>query len=130
MINIENTSLEVKQERHIIDGIEWGAHELHDEFLEKIKECLSTEEMESFMESWMIKIKYLNHIWENIMNVLKQWKQTTVEWDTTTIEVSMQDHLIWLLYDRRTEFNHSEITYIIFKEELEKLKNEILESGK
>ena len=130
MIDIRNDSIDIKQERRMIDAVEWGAHELRDEFLEKIRECfLPEEKAENFIESWMIKIKYLNHISENIMNALKQEKQTSVEWDTTTIEVTMQDHLIWLLYDRRTEFNHSEITYIIFKEELKKLKTEILKSG-
>lgn len=131
MIDIKNESMDIKQERRMIDAVEWGAHELREEFLEKIRECfLPEDKVEKFAESWMIKVKYLNHVWENIMNALKQWKQTTVEWDITTIEVSIQDHLIWLLYDRRTEFNHSEITYIIFKEELKKLKNEILETNK
>lgn len=131
MIDIKNTSMYIKQERRIIDWVEWWAHELHDEFLEKIRECFLPEEnVERFVESWMMKIKYLTHVSENILEALKRWRQTNLDWDTLTIEVTIKDRLIWLFYDRRTEFNHSEITYIIFKEELNKLKSEILESDK
>jgi len=120
----------VKQEKRIIDGIAWWAHELHEEFLEKIRSEFTDEEWEKFIESWYIKIRYLNHIWENILNALKLWQQNEISSDTATIEVTIKDQLIGLLYERRTAFNHAEVTYIIFRQQLQDLKNEILKDIK
>ena len=123
---MNSKTIHIKQERRIVDGIPWWAHELHTEFLEQIRSEFNDKEAEKYIESWQIKIKYLEHVWENILNALKLWEQNTISSDTATIEVSINDQLIGLLYERRTEFNHAEITYIIFKDQLQKFKQDEL----
>jgi hypothetical protein len=126
MVKWQDKSIHFKQERRIIDGTKWWAYELHDEFLKKIRWEFTDAQAEKLMTSWFVQIKHLSHIPENIVNALKQWKQTTVDGYTTTIEVTIEDQLIGLLYDRRTDLNNSEITYFIFQEQLQKLKKQIL----
>jgi hypothetical protein len=126
MVKWKDKTHHIKQERRIIDGTAWWAHELHNEFLENIRWEFTDKEWEYFITGWHLKIKYFSHITENILNALKLWEQNTISSDIATIEVTINDQLIGLLYERRTAFNHAEITYIIFQEQLHKLKKEIL----
>lgn len=121
---------DIKKERRQIDAIPWWADELHEEFLEKIRSNFTDEEADKFIKHGFIEIKYLTHIWENILKALEMGKQNTISGDTQTIEVTIQDQLVGLLYNRRTEFNHSEVTYLIFDKELQKLKKELLKQMK
>ncbi len=121
---------DIKKARRQIDAVPWWGHELHEEFLEKIRWNFTEAEAEKFIDCWFIQIKYLTHVWESILQALKMWEQNTISGDTQTIEVTIQDQLVGLLYNRRTEFNHSEITYIIFSEELKILKKDLLKQIK
>lgn len=130
MVKWKDKLLHLKQERRIVDSGKWWNQELHNEFLKKIEKEFTPEERKKFMESWFVEIKYLEHIPQHIINAFKARKQNTLESETKTIEVIIDDQLIGLLYDRRTDLNNSEVTYIIFKEKLQKLKNKILKNTK
>ncbi len=120
---------EFKQERRIIDSVEWWVYELHDEFLEKIKWQFSEEELEKFSKTFL-NLKYLNHVPKDIVDAFKQGRHSSLDGDTLTIEVTIQDQLVGLLYERRTDLNHAEVTYFIFKDKLQKLKKEIIKKCK
>jgi hypothetical protein len=119
----------VKQENRMIDAVPGWAHELHTEFTESIRDYFTDEEAEKFFKSGLIKINYLTALSDELYRALLHQNYSD-PWDTGIIEVTLDDALVGLYFDRRDEGNHSEITYIIFKEKLLSLKNEILEKLK
>lgn len=116
----------MNKQSYTIDCDEWSAQALKSKFKEEIKKKFTPEQI----DSWIVEFKFLGHISQGIIDLFNQGKKKTLEGDTETIEAiaTINNQLIGLLHDRKTGVNKSQITYVVFNDAIEQLKEAILKN--
>lgn len=112
-------SITFQQEKRIIDGVPWGAGDFRNDFIENVRDKFTEEEL----RKWNIEVDYFNHVPQHIVQALETNKNQTIDWDTVTIEITIEDQLFALLYERRTNYNHAELAYLINTALLDSFRN-------
>lgn len=120
----ETSKLIVKKVRCPIDEMmPWQpyagsiAQEFEKNVFDLLLHWITDEQRERIGNSGLVNLTYLNPVNKN------RWTET----NAVTIEIVVNDQLVGLLHDRRTEFNNSEITSIIFTGIIQRERKRLIE---